>query len=96
MGDRPYLDDNGDSLDGYIKEISYFDKFPLLGYTSNVNGSTTTHYCDYCWMGEGDCALYVGGAWSSGLLGGLWFWNGNYDSSYSSSYVGGRLCYKPL
>lgn len=96
MGDRPYLDDNGDSLDGYIKEISYFDKFPLLGYTSNVNGSTTTHYCDYCWMGEGDCVLFVGGAWYYGLYGGLWYWYGNYGSSFSLSYIGGRLCYKPL
>lgn len=96
MGDRPFRDENDDDLDGYIKEISYFDKFPLLGYTSDVSASETTHYCDWCSMGEGDCVLYVGGVWSSGLDAGLRYWGGDYGSSYYGSSIGGRLCKKPL
>lgn len=88
MGNRP----TGDS--GYIKSIEYFDKFPLLGYISALGGGESSYYCDYSWT-DGT-VLSVGGDWSSGLGGGLWCWSGGDDSSSSASYVGGRLCYKPL
>lgn len=96
VGDRPLYDSNGDDLDGYIKEISYFDKFPLLGYASDVSASETTHYCDWCSMGSGMCVLGVGGDWGGGVRAGLWFWGGGVGSSSSYSFIGGRLCKKPL
>lgn len=80
---------------GYIKEITYFDKFPLLGYASNQSGNDATHYCDYN-VAYGGTVLYVGGDWNYATNAGLWFWNGYYSASGSNSGVGGRLCAKPL
>lgn len=82
---------------GYLKEVSQFDKFPVLGFASSVTGgSDATYYCDYNYAYSGGTVLYVGGSWSSGGDGGLWFWFGNYDASLAPSVLGGRLCYKPL
>ena len=83
--------DNG----GYLSKIEYFDKFPLLGYTVAEDGANNSYYCDYSYN-CGNSVLRVGGDWSSGLRAGLWRWYGDGGSSSSSSYVGGRLCYKPL
>ena len=82
---------------GYLKEVSQFDKFPVLGFASSVTGgSDATYYCDYNYAYSGGTVLYVGGAWSYGGSGGLWYWYGNFDASSANSYIGGRLCYKPL
>ena len=82
---------------GYLKEVSQFDKFPVLGFASSVTGgSDATYYCDYNYAYSGGTVLYVGGAWSNGGSGGLWYWYGNFDASSANSYIGGRLCYKPL
>ena len=83
--------DNG----GYLSKIEYFDKFPLLGYTVAEDGANNSYYCDYSYN-CGNSVLFVGGSWSNGLSAGLWLWYGDYDSSYSYSFIGGRLCYKPL
>lgn len=83
--------DNG----GYLSKIEYFDKFPLLGYTVAEDGANNSYYCDYSYN-CGNSVLFVGGAWNLGLYAGLWDWYGDYDSSYSNSNFGGRLCYKPL
>lgn len=80
---------------GYIKEITYFDRFPLLGYASNVSGSATTYYCDST-VSYGGTLLCVGGYWSHITLAGLWYWYGNCGSASANSYLGGRLCFKPL
>lgn len=88
----------GERADGasYLKEISYFDKFPALGYASSVSGgSDSTYYCDYA-VAYGGTVLVVGGYWSDRASGGLWYWNGLVDASNADSYLGGRLCYKPL
>lgn len=82
---------------GYLKEVSQFDKFPVLGFASSVTGgSDATYYCDYNYAYSGGTVLSVGGAWSNGGNGGLWFWSGYADASGAYSYIGGRLCYKPL
>lgn len=83
--------DNG----GYLSKIEYFDKFPLLGYTVAEDGANNSYYCDYSYN-CGNSVLYVGGGWGYGLAAGLWDWLGDYGSSRSGSYLGGRLCYKPL
>ncbi len=83
--------DNG----GYLSKIEYFDKFPLLGYTVAEDGANNSYYCDYSYN-CGNSVLFVGGDWDYGLVAGLWYWVGDYDSSGSYSGIGGRLCYKPL
>lgn len=90
VGDRPLSG-------GYLKEISYFDKFPLLGFVSSASGaSATTYYCDYTYAYSGGTVLCVGGSWSGGGDAGWWCWRGSLDASSSGSDVGGRLCKKPL
>ena len=82
---------------GYLKEVSQFDKFPVLGFASSVTGgSDATYYCDYNYAYSGGTVLYVGGTWDYGGYGGLWYWYGGNDASYAISDLGGRLCYKPL
>lgn len=82
---------------GYLKEVSQFDKFPALGFTSSVTGgSDATYYCDYNYAYSGGTVLRVGGDWLNGGGGGLWYWSGDRGASDASSYIGGRLCYKPL
>ena len=87
MGDRSMRS-------GYITKVEHFDKFPLLGYATEVGGTETTRYCDYYW--SGGTVLAVGGSWLNGSYAGLWSWAGVADASYSYSSFGGRLCYKPL
>ena len=89
MGDRP-------TSSGYLKEIEYFDKFPLLGYIKTVGGGSATYYCDYTYYSSGGTVLYCGGVWGSGTYAGLWYWRGDASASLAYSGVGGRLCYKPL
>ena len=89
MGDRP-------TSSGYLKEIEYFDKFPLLGYIKTVGGGSTTYYCDYTYYSSGGTVLSVGGSWYYGTYAGLWYWDGYGSASSASSYIGGRLCFKPL
>lgn len=80
---------------GYLSKIEYFDKFPLLGYTVAEDGANNSYYCDYSYN-CGNSVLRVGGDWYGGLSAGLWYWSGDFGSSYSYSNIGGRLCYKPL
>lgn len=90
----PYIYMGESEVDGAISKIEYFDKFPLLGYPTEGNGETNTHYCDYCWCGG--TVLRVGGAWNNGDGGGLWYSDGHSGADSYDSSIGGRLCYKPL
>lgn len=87
MGDRSMSS-------GYIKKVEHFDKFPLLGYATELGGGESIHYCDYYW--SGGTVLRVGGRWDSGSYCGLWSWYGSVSASAAGSTLGGRLCYKPL
>lgn len=80
---------------GYIKKITYFDRFPLLGYASDLSATATTYYCDYS-ASYGGTVLCVGGYWDDTAGAGLWFWLGSLSASNAGSSLGGRLCYKPL
>ena len=82
--------------EGYLKEIEYFDKFPLLGYAKTIGGGTTTYYSDYYYVQPTGVILCVGGSWYYGGDSGLWSWSGNDGVGDSYGYLGGRLCYKPL
>jgi len=90
MGDRE--SENG----GYVSKVEYFAKFPLLGYATEHTAGGTTYYADYGYDSDYGTVLRVGGYWSDDGVAGLWYWFGFYDSSYSDSDIGGRLCYKPL
>ena len=90
----PYVLMGKSSVDGYLSKIEYFEKFPVLGYATEADGSDSSHYCDYVY--SGGTVLYVGGPWSRGAAAGLWFWSGRSVASVSGSLIGGRLCYKPL
>lgn len=79
---------------GYIKKVEHFDKFPLLGYATELGGGESIHYCDYYW--SGGTVLTVGGPWDGGSRCGLWAWYGGFSASNAYSTIGGRLCYKPL
>lgn len=87
MGDR-------NTGSGYIKKVEQFDKFPLLGYATELGGGESIHYCDYYW--SGGTVLRVGGFWNNGSYAGLWSWDGSASASTAYSLIGGRLCYKPL
>ena len=90
VGDRP-------TSSGWLEEIEYFDKFPLLGYIKTASGgSSSTYYCDYTYYSSSGTVLRVGGHWGIGASAGLWCWLGDASASYASSGIGGRLCFKPL
>ena len=80
----------------YASKITPFERMPLLGYTTDVNGSSVLHYCDYCYVSDTGTVLLVGGRWGDANRAGLWCWNGHDGAYYESHTMGGRLCYKPL
>lgn len=95
--DAPYTY-MGDRLmsEGYLKEVTPFAKNPLLGYATAIGASATTHYSDYYYVSNTGTVLSCGGDWGCGARAGLWYWGGYFTASYANSYIGGRLCYKPL
>ena len=82
--------------EGYLKEIGYFDKLPLLGYAKTNGASSSTYYSDYNYMSATGTVLLVGGRWVGGSAEGFWLWYGDNSASSAASDIGGRLCYKPL
>lgn len=88
-GDRPLSG-------GTIKTVAPLGQHPLIQYATEDSGaSATTYYCDWHYN-YGGTVLCVGGNWIDTTKAGLWFWAGNNSASGAYSYVGGRLCYKPL
>ena len=81
---------------GYVTKITPFAKNPLLGFVTATGGGSTTYYADNYYVAETGTVLYCGGLWGLGGAAGLWAWDGNYSSSLAYSFIGGRLCYKPL
>lgn len=88
----------GDRLmsEGYLKEIKYFAKNPLLGYAAAIGAGSNTYYSDYYYTNNTGTVLLCGGDWRSGVISGLWYWYGNYTASSAGAILGGRLCKKPL
>lgn len=95
--DAPYFYMGDRSMsEGYNKVVTPFEKMPLLGYTTVAGGGSTTYYSDYYYVTDAGTVLFVGGYWGFGAYAGLWSWYGDNGASDAYSYVGGRLCYKPL
>lgn len=89
QGDRP-------TSSGYISKIEPLKGNLLLQYVTAVGGGESSYYCDNSWYDAGGQILVVGGRWDDRSDAGLWFWNGGYWSGGADSYVGGRLCWKPI
>nr|DAN37278.1 MAG TPA: tail collar fiber protein [Caudoviricetes sp.] len=80
---------------GYISATGYSSTFPWSFYPASTSGSETTYVPDYAYSGSGWRVLCVGGNWNYGSNAGLFCFNANYDSSFSSSYIGARLLFVP-
>ena len=81
---------------GYISALTYNTAQSFLNYPSAASGNDTKYYCDYEWNRSSGVVFLVGGFWNNGAGAGLWFSDGNYDASVSSSNIGGRLVYRPV
>lgn len=95
--DAPYIY-QGDRATAtqYISHIEPLGRHPLIQYPASVNGSSTTYYCDFAAYNNSGSALSVGGSLVNTTIAGLWTSSGSLTASYSSSFLGGRLCFKPL
>ena len=78
---------------GTPQTITPTSKYPLLGY---VTANGTDNFGDYNWYDAGGQILLVGGDWNNGSGDGLFALYGDGGASYSNSFIGSRLCYKPL
>lgn len=81
--------------DGYIKALGMSSNMPWAFFPSEVGGSETTYIPDYAYYYSGWRVLRVGGNWYDGGSVGLFYFNANYSSSVSYSYVGARLLFHP-
>ncbi len=89
VGDRP-------TSDGYSAEITPFEKFPLLAFTTRVTSEEKSGYPDYFDSSKAQTVLCVGGSRSKGSECGLWAQYSNATAKASHSHIGGRLCWKPI
>lgn len=83
------------SSGGYISALGVSTTAPWAIYPSSAGGSETTYIPDYSWTSSGWLVLYVGGNWGYGSRAGLFYFNGDYDSSSSASSIGARLLFVP-
>lgn len=74
---------------GWIKDLTVTDNGLLIPKT--VGGSETTFIPDYASSSSGWRVLFVGGYWSSGSDAGLLYFDADYTSSSSYSYISARL-----
>ena len=77
--------------EGYVKSVGYDLLNPLFDLTTEVGGSSNTYMCDNSVINNGNRIAFVGGAYSSGNIAGLWYVDMNNTSSTYNIYVGGRL-----
>ncbi len=93
-----------DKFDGSYQALGYTNattnNWPkTLGYDSNNSLfafpneviSNSNYVSDYYYQNSGNRIALVGGAWADNSVAGLWYWNLNTASSYSSVFVGSRL-----
>lgn len=84
--------------DGYCKQWKHgVDKNTCSVAMPCATSDKPAPNADCFWSWERDTVvLNVGGCWDYGAYAGLWYSGGDYDASYSGSFVGGRLVYRPL
>ena len=81
---------------GYATEIGYDTEYPDVQLTTAVGGSTTTHYCDYYWIGSGAKTTFFGGRLAYGANCGCFYWNLGNGVGHSSWSFGSRLSHSSL
>lgn len=91
----PYVYHGNRPSGGYIKKVAPLNRNPIIQYATEASGaSATSYFCDYA--DAYGSVLAGGGNWDYGAYAGLWYWGGRFTPSGAYSFVGGRLCKKPL
>lgn len=84
----------------YMKHGTESDTPPYdvrsYAYPSDVTGSATTYYGDHCFYSSSGVVLYCGGYWDNTGKAGLWYLDAYVPASYSYSYIGARLSFRPV
>lgn len=96
-GTYSYVGDR--SMDsGYQKVLTPYVQYPLITRCTTAGEGATgmTYYADSHFASTDGSVLASGGVSSFGGQSGLFIDYGNYDSSDVSTFVGCRLCYKPI
>ena len=91
-----YMNLTSSSIPEYISKMGYDSEHPYCNLPYSYSGSSSTYYCDYCYLSSGNRVLCVGGVWSDGSYAGLCCWVADSYSSVFGSFVGCRLSYKPV
>ena len=84
------------SNSGYMSKMGYDSEHPYCNLPYSYSGSSSTYYCDYCYLSSGDIVLCVGGFWRNDSSAGLCYWFASCFSSGSNSDFGCLLSYKPV
>lgn len=79
--------------DGFVKTVAPLAEDSLIQYVTAVGADGSSYYCDNSW--KGGTVLCCDGFLNYGRYAGLWFWDGGHSASFSDTFTGGRLCYKP-
>lgn len=87
---KPLAYTNADA-NGYAKTLGLDVDEPFFRFPTEVGGSTSTYMADYYYQNTGNRVARVGGNFSGGADGGLWFWSFGGDSSVAGWYVGCRV-----
>ena len=82
------------SSNGYVKTVAPLAEGSLIQYVTAVGADESSYYCDSSL--QGGTVLGCGGFWGSYANAGLWDCYGDFSASTSGSFIGGRLCYKPI
>jgi hypothetical protein len=82
----------------YVKEMGLDPNFPFAEFpVAVISSGQTKYYSDYYYQASvTNYIARVGGSWSNGAYAGLSYWSLNHTSSYSYSFIGGRLLKKAL
>lgn len=80
---------------GYIKSLGVATAAPWAFFPTAVGGNETTYIPDSASHSSGWCVLRVSGAWDSGGIAGLFYFNAYNSSSNGYASIGARLLFHP-
>lgn len=96
-GDYKQLGYVNSTKEGYIKKLGFDPNYPFLMLPTEVGGGSSTYIPDYYWCSAtGNRVVRVGGFPHYGAGCGLFCWNLNSASSYSSWGCGARVLFYQL
>ena len=79
---------------GYISEFGYDEKAPWVMFPTAAKGGSTTYVPDYYYQNTGERLLLLGGGFSIGTIGGVFYFSCGSAFSYSSLSCGAHLLIK--